>query len=133
MELFPLKGHNVFSNIYEYKDKLQVRCGALVVSCIVSVSPNEQIFFGVTIGKRIAKRAVIRNRIKRLLRESMRVVLNDSNDEMVNYIEKIILSYKSAPQHPSEVGLKDILPLVHKAFGELLENIKNKKAQIITE
>ena len=70
------------------------------------------IYYGVTVSKKVAKKAVIRNRIKRLMRESLRIVAKEIEIKKLLPIEKIIISYYSAPKHPMQISLKNVLPAV---------------------
>ena len=78
---------------------------------------------GVTISKRIAKKAVVRNRIKRLLRESIRKsvkeILLETNNTIV--FKTIIISWRKAPQRPKEISLDDVYPAVKKIIQMAIE------------
>ena len=74
--------------------------------------------YAVLISKKLSKKAVVRNRIKRLLRESIKLVLNESIENPLVF-DNIILSWKEkAPHHPKLIGLSDVIPSVKKALEE---------------
>lgn len=76
----------------------------LVVYCLKS---NKDSLFGITVSKKIGK-AVVRNRVKRLIRESLRSCENDFID---NYILVIVARSSSAEATFSQIdsGLKKAL------------------------
>ena len=85
------------------------------------------IYYGVTVSKRIAKKAVVRNRIKRLMRESLRIAGKEM--EMKNFfpIKKIIISYHFAPKHPMQISLNDVLPAVKNLLERAFSYYNNRK------
>lgn len=90
------------------------------------------IYYGVTIGKKVAKKAVVRNRIKRLMRESLRIAVKELEIKKLLPIEKIIISYYFAPKYPMQIGLNDVLPAVKNIlkqaylyYSSINENNKN--------
>jgi len=72
-----------------------------------SQSLNE-IRFGVTISKRVAKKAVIRNRIKRLLRESLRQIMIEQYFEERFDFDEIVFVWKVNPIKTSLIKLEEV-------------------------
>ena len=73
----PLKGHNIFSDVFKVAYKK--RSSKLLIAYTYYSKENsaDNLFLGVSVPKKIVKKAVCRNRIKRLLRESIRQVKID--------------------------------------------------------
>ena len=67
--------------------------------------------YAVIVGKRNVSKAVMRNRLKRLLRESIRI-LSKEFDSLMLRIDKIILSYNTALVHSRQIKLQEIMPAV---------------------
>jgi ribonuclease P protein component len=72
-------------------------------------------------GKRLSKKAVVRNRIKRLMRESLRAMISDPAFSIVfNKIDVIWIFWHYAPKRPSEIRLGDVEPTVRKLVTRIL-------------
>jgi len=69
--------------------------------------------FGFVVSKRIDKRAVVRNKIRRVLAEAVRQVLPEIREDL-----RIIFLAKPALK---EVDFNQVLTLVRKKFGEFAE------------
>ena len=111
----PLKGYDGFKNVLNQGEKFHSQN----LFCSVEFSTdNKKLAFGVGIGKKIAKKAVVRNRVKRLLRESIRKAAKENI--IPSEIDKLVLLRKSAPLHPAQIQLSDIYP----EFLDILEKIK---------
>jgi ribonuclease P protein component len=129
VKIKPIKGFNCFSVLYVAGEKIRL-FPVLASVCydlegsglneLWSARLNRQantVFFGVTVSKRINKKAVNRNRIKRLLRESVRLVIDElitSGEDI--HIKTIILSWKSSIAKPADIALKDVLPLIRETI-----------------
>lgn len=135
VKIKPIKGFNCFSVLYLAGEKIRLFpvlasvCYNLegsglneLWSARLSRQPNTM-FFGVTVSKKTTKKAVNRNRIKRLIRESVRLVIDEivSADEEIR-IKTIVLSWKSPITRPADVALKDVLPLIR----EIITKANNK-------
>lgn len=133
-----IKGYNSFSNVF--KAGAIIKYYPLIASVAYDLSqidltpyryekmsqPNT-LFIGVTISKRRAKKAVVRNRVKRLLRESVRLVLQEfaTQDICINY-KCLCLSWLKAPAKPSQICLYDVLPTVR----DVMKRAINREAVI---
>lgn len=111
----PLKGHNAFRNVMDEGVKMKTK-DALGCFLFTNQKTSEHIIkFGVTVSKRNAKKAVVRNRIRRLLRESL-IRISKQSPEMLSNIDKFVIIWKTAPSHPGMIKLKDIEPTVKLLF-----------------
>jgi hypothetical protein len=84
---------------------------------------------GVTISKRNARRAVMRNRIKRLLREAFRRSIDNYSIDGFCPFESVILSWKKPPEHPKLIRLADVESEVAEALGKAFDFYLNKFLQ----
>ena len=89
-------------------------------------------YFVPHISKRSAKKAVIRNRIKRLIRESLRSLVNKEDfQKHFSAVDTIFISWQKAPSHPGLIALdtvnKTIVALLEKAYSHFLSNHKDGK------
>lgn len=76
---------------------------------------------GVTIAKRIAPRAVVRNRVKRLLRESVRRQVALRGEQLqARRISRIVFNWRQAPSSAMKLHLADVEPYISDAFDKLL-------------
>jgi ribonuclease P protein component len=129
VKIKPIKGFNCFSILYVAGVK--IRLFPILASVCYNLEDsglnelwsgrlNRQantMFFGVTVSKKVNKKAVNRNRIKRLMRESIRLVIDElvtSGEEI--QIKTIILSWKSPIAKPADIALKDVLPLIRETI-----------------
>ena len=86
---------------------------------------QEAVSVGVSIRKKTAKKATVRNRAKRLLRVSVRQVLGEF--ESLGYFEagcpfeRMIVFCNSAPSVPSLLRLQDVLADVRNALRAAIE------------
>lgn len=123
----PIKGFNSFSLVFtggkKFYDKELM---AVFVSnsnantqdgLIKNCNDETTFYYGVTAGKKFIKKAVVRNRVKRLLRESIRKIFLQRYIMLENLPFKYaVFSWKHAPTHPAQISLKDIFPSVEKVF-----------------
>jgi ribonuclease P protein component len=118
--LVTLKGHDSFKKVFEKGKKIYRDEAMLVFN--KKVSTENTIYYGVSIGKRNAKKAVIRNRIKRLIRES----INYYTKELENNLpfENFVFIWRKAPKMQSLIDLNDVKPIVYNMFNEAIEKTK---------
>lgn len=115
--LSPLKGFNSFRNVYEISERSHFGSILLFIVqkpaniLIKGQNPNpDKIYLGISVQKKLFKKAVVRNRIKRLVRESVRrVILEFSKNYTVEKIQFILVSYKGEKiEKPKMLKLADI-------------------------
>ncbi|MDC1068088.1 ribonuclease P protein component [Candidatus Kapabacteria bacterium] len=99
----PLKGYNAFQDAFNLgKTKNSAKATITLV-----FGDSDSISLGVGISKKRAKKAVVRNRVKRLLRESIRKL--NSEFSLPKNIKTITVFWKIAPKHPMEIRLNEVL------------------------
>jgi len=116
----PIKGHNTFSNTFKKGKKIKTKglfC-SVVLNDNIADDKTYVIYYGVTISKKTAKKSVIRNRVKRLLRESVRLLLKELETSKLISINTIILIWQLAPKHPKEISLNNVMPAVKNIFEQ---------------
>ncbi|MCX6147155.1 MAG: ribonuclease P protein component [Candidatus Kapabacteria bacterium] len=118
--LLTLKGHDSFKKVFEKGKKIYRDEAMLVFN--KKVTTENTIYYGVSIGKRNAKKAVIRNRVKRLIRES----INCYTKELENNLpfENFVFIWRKAPKMQSLIDLNDVKPIVYNMFNEAIEKTK---------
>ena len=144
IKLKPLKGYNAFAKFFKAGAKVYSKNAASVIcfrgQCkdlnIKKIEPlfdSDVIFYGVTVSRKRAKKAVVRNRIKRLLRESLRQSIENYIDDAGNpQIKIIIITWTGeTPQHPMLIRLDDVKPAVEEILkkADKLYNEKFKGLQ----
>jgi ribonuclease P protein component len=91
-----------------------------------SSEPKEIIInYAVTISKKNAKKAVVRNRIKRLLRVSLYKILIKNEPEDFPF-ESIIIIWKTAPGHPALIKLENVQPAVFSLLKRAMDYYTNR-------
>ena len=121
LTLKSLKGKKNFEIVFgSGSKKFHKDCSSVFLKYenINNPSQNRIIFYAVLISKKVAKKAVVRNRVKRLLRESLRQLLK-SSPELFKKFSTIVLIWKSAPQKPAEIKLNDVMPVVTELLSKM--------------
>jgi len=118
-KLKSVKGYKSFSRTFQAGRKF--RSGDLLASVTFRKGDVEEkeettLHYGVSISKRTAKRAVVRNRVKRLLREALRLSLDEGYNTKSIPFESILLIWRSGPGHPKLISLEDVRPEVGKVL-----------------
>lgn len=129
-KLESLKGKNRFSLVYENGRKVYEKNTLAFIASTPSACNADKgsdlphiIRFAVVIGKKASKKAVVRNRVKRLMRESIKQSLDEL--QVTNNIEIIgsmIFIRKTAPKHPKLIGLKQVKPEIFSIFNSYFEH-----------
>jgi ribonuclease P protein component len=119
--LKPLKGRKKFAALFNSGSRFSEKEASAVV-CFrkgedIHDTDDEirfiEIFYAVGVRKKVAKKAIVRNRLKRLLRESLRQLFKEEKaKEFAEAFEIIYLSWNAAPSHHKLIGLKDVFPKV---------------------
>ncbi len=123
LKLSPIKGKKTFEKIFAQAKKFRSDSINAFI-CFRSYLPNNEnitvnIYYAVSVSKKIAKKAVVRNRIKRLLRESLRYsIIQPFFCENFILIENIVLIWRKPILSPGHIRLNDVIP-------ELFEVLKS--------
>ncbi|MCX7735756.1 MAG: ribonuclease P protein component [Candidatus Kapabacteria bacterium] len=129
LKLTPIKGKKTFEKIFAEAKKFRSESLNAFIrfrSCL----PNDEniivnVFYAVSVSKKIAKKAVVRNRIKRLLRESLRYAIIQPNFcENFIFFESIILIWKRPVLSPKLIRLSDVIPDVLELFDSAISYYK---------
>jgi ribonuclease P protein component len=129
----PLKGKKHFSDVFKhgigfYEKPLKAIVCIKANPCFeINCDDYDTVFLGVAVSKRTAKKAVVRNRIKRLLRESVRHVVRERGNQSMMDLQSIILLWYYAPPKPSQISLKDVLPVVNKMFDRISDHLNKNQ------
>lgn len=127
IKLKPIKGFKAFSKAFGAGRKFHEKN---LLASIVFGNPKDvesddnamgedrYLYFGVSIGKKTARRAVVRNRIKRLMRESLR---KEACNMGAILPVSIIMIWKHAPLKRTLIGLSD----VHSELKAVLNRANN--------
>jgi ribonuclease P protein component len=118
-----LKGFNIFNKVFEKSYKL--RNSKLLIAYTYDGNKldnhSNELFFGVSTSKKKSKKAVCRNRIKRLLRQSVRNL--NSQTELLENFNSLILVWMIGLDKPMLLKLED----VENEVSELLKKAILKK------
>ena len=91
-------------------------------------APCNSIRFGVGIPKRIAPLAVTRNRVKRLLRESVRRQVSRRGQEITDHgFDRLVFLWRQAPTATMLLRLQDVEPHVERALEKLIQRSSTSK------
>ncbi len=112
-KLQPVKGKKTFDRIFKTGQRFYHDEASAVICFNRESKEIPLINYAVIVRKKVAKKAVVRNRIKRLMRESLKHIFFESADlKFINSFEYVVIGWNSAPEHPMLIHLKDVLPKV---------------------
>jgi len=117
MHVVPLKGIKNFSKAVRYGKRFSTdRC---MITVRYSDEPQETVQYGIIVRKKIARTAVMRNRIKRLLRESIRFWIKESQQESL-FLTSVIMTWNAIPKHPMLIHLDDVQPVIVQLLNDAI-------------
>jgi ribonuclease P protein component len=125
IRLSSLKGYNRFSEVFFNSKKFHSDDMMLIVQ--FSEIDCTEAEFGISVSKKTVRTAVARNRVKRLLRESLRMVIKENYENL--FFKVIILSWRKKIKKPGDIHLKDVYPNVLKLIkkAEIYRNENNSR------
>lgn len=133
MHIVPIKGIKNFSNAVRYGKRFST--SQCMITVRYSDEPQDTIYYGIIVRKKIARTSVMRNRIKRLLRESIRLWSRELPEETL-FLTSVIMTWNAIPKHPMLIHLSDtqseIIPLLNEAIAYAAvrqEKRSNKREQ----
>lgn len=123
----PLKGAHAFD--YVMRSGRRVTSGPLLLSAVphteqTGPASRAMLRVGVTIGKRVAPRAVDRNRVKRLLRHAVRAFARSSQLNGLDHLDAIVVIWRQRPEAPGLLRLADVQHHVDVALTKVLTTMK---------
>lgn len=134
----PLKGFNSFKKAYEIAKKHRTEnlfvaiCNKPSELLIKGKEPSwNKVYVGISVPKKLFKKAVVRNRIKRLIRVSMRNYISQNQEsENLRKVQAILITW-NGPQitNPRHIKLADVEPVISKTIDKII----NKKKRIETD
>lgn len=122
-----IKGKKNFEKIFSNAQRFYDKEAAAFVTYCKQVRGNIQtnvinINFAVVVRKKNAKKAIVRNRIKRLMRESLRIIIKDYQiKEKITNIDSVVFVWSNCPVHPKLINLQQVKPVIQK----LMERAEN--------
>lgn len=130
IKIIPLKGRKNFIDAFKNAKKYSNQNAIIYIKYKIknqldgedSKKEKVLLYYGISLSKKIYRKAVIRNRIKRLIREALRRIFYERNNyETALNIEKIIVKWiGEAPKHPKLIRLTHI----ENALNDILLKIK---------
>lgn len=134
LNLSPLKGFNSFNTIFKNGISFYNENTLLIIcnkSCNISLkqltNSSNNILYGVSVPKKKFKKAVVRNRLKRLIRISIKHSLEELNKIYVlSDLQVIIIIWRGQTVNaPNQVKLKDVEPYIYNALKNYLKKNQN--------
>ncbi len=116
IKIKPIKGVKAFTNAIKNSRKFRSEKATAYVCFNENINFNgnydgvKDIFFlsyGIILSKKLLKKAVVRNRIKRLIRESLRIITIEYNEQL-KIIKTLVLSWNRNPMHPKLINLDEV-------------------------
>lgn len=111
-EIKTLKGFDAFKKAYLNGKTKSTR----KITMTIVEGESNTLNLGVGISKKRCKKAVVRNRIKRLLRESIKQL--NKERRLNTGIQIMTLFWKIAPNHPMQIRLDEVKSEVDIALGK---------------
>ncbi|MBU3742563.1 MAG: hypothetical protein FGM24_09815 [Candidatus Kapabacteria bacterium] len=111
MDARPLKGNNAVAAAL--RSPLRLSSGPLAVTIGFTEAPSSQLSYVVSASRRVIRRAVVRNRIKRLLREALRrsVRLHGTQYAAAG-LSTVFAVWRTPPAASMRLRLSDVEPHV---------------------
>ena len=130
LELKSIKEKKRFDEFIKSAERFYVSDAAIFVTY---VNPKDRagkniLEYAVSVRKKQARKAVVRNRIKRLLRECLRQKIKDEFwANKLSRFDKILIVWANAPQHPGLISLQQVCPVVEKLIDKATKLNENRR------
>ena len=115
-----MKGHNSYKVVIQHGSKVRTKN---FIGFFIAGQNITKATFGISVPKRNAKKAVVRNRTKRLVRESLIHLVQNDIDKVLAFEKFVIIRTEKLPPHPKLIRLDQIEPEVIKLFDRALEAV----------
>ncbi len=134
IKIKPIKGVKAFTNAIKNSVRIKSDKAVAYVTFYENIDRNligasansaiEDTFifnYGIVLSKKIIKKAVVRNRIKRLIRESLRKLTQEFGENLI-VIKTMVISWHRNPLHPNLIKLDEVLSEMRFLFNKILSN-----------
>ncbi len=129
LRIAPLKGHEAFPKVFKKSRKFTGKDAVLFVQFgspdTVEIGEDlfKTVFVGVTIRKKTARKAVMRNRVKRLLRVAFQNVLKEifneySQPDAPFPFKAFIAVWQAVPEQPKQLQLEHVEPVIRQLITQ---------------
>ncbi len=119
-QLVPLRGRSAIEELFRMGKRWRDQSGRLQVIALPRAE-SPLLRYVVIVARAICPRAVGRNRIRRLLRESLRTITNDQPELLAPYGAIALRWLAAAPvRECKRLHLRDVLPTVRAALQKPL-------------
>ncbi len=122
--LKPIKGQKLFKNIFMKSKKISNQNATIYISFTSQLHSGNEILYAAIVKKRYIKKAVSRNRAKRLIRASLREIFikNDNFADLAPYINYLIVFWNKPFEKPQNLKLIEVKSNIEM----LLESSRSK-------
>ncbi|MCX7930882.1 MAG: ribonuclease P protein component [Chlorobi bacterium] len=112
----PLKSRSLFSHVVRHGRRIRESSGMLRLYALLSAERSGRLAVGVIIPRSVCPHAVGRNRLRRLLRESIRLVCRQ-RPQLVEPYAVLIVRWIGTPKLPcKQLYLQQVYPLLQTAL-----------------
>lgn len=119
--LLSLKGHDSFKRVLG-KASI-VRTNNFLGAFVPAREQLATVSFGISIPKRHAKKAVVRNRTKRLVKESLIDLAKNEKEKLLTFEEFVLIRTVKLPSHPKLVRLDEVKSEINALFDKALMRV----------
>jgi len=122
MNITPITGFGVFRSVLQ--NGIRTTVGPVGLTVCIAPGPTDSIRIGVGVGKRFARHATARSRMRRLLRESVRMLLPVYEEVLLKIrVDAIVILWKSNLNRAADIRLQDVFPCVKAAFDVSMQRL----------
>ncbi len=129
LELKSIKGKKKFNEFFKSAKKFYLNDAAIFVTYKNDTADTQSsvLEYAVTVRKKDAKKAIIRNRIKRLLRVCLsQFAKNEETAEKLIQFDKILIVWANTPKHHKLIKLEQVCPVVENLIEKALKFTNNR-------
>lgn len=119
--MVPVKGHDSFKRVLG--KGIIVRTDNFLGSFVPNTCGIVPVSFGISVPKRHAKKAIVRNRTKRLVKESLISLANIDKEKLLTFEEFVLIRTVKLPSHPKLVRLDEVKSEIFALFDKAMMRI----------